>query len=144
MTNEGGEEDEKQQVTLKVKDHPDIRADHVIITSSLGYLKENHRRIFQPALPSEKQQAISTMCFGTVDKIFLKFKKPFWMHLRKGDVEGMQLLWEKDLWHDDVPVPMGSEERKRKLGEMNNRMAIMRRIIGWFVLVVRHASIFLC
>ena len=89
---------EAKRVVIHVKGHPVITADHVIITSSIGYLRENHISMFQPTLPSDKQKAINTLGFGTVDKIFLKFKSPFWEHL------GIQLLWEHDPWHNKLPA----------------------------------------
>ncbi|XP_071798106.1 peroxisomal N(1)-acetyl-spermine/spermidine oxidase-like [Asterias amurensis] len=87
----------KPRAVVRVKGQPDILADHVIITSSVGYLKENHLSMFQPALPADKQRAINTLGFGTVDKIFLRYEKPFW----EDGLEGFQLLWEHDPWHAD-------------------------------------------
>ena len=53
--------------------------------------------MFRPALPADKQRAINTLGFGTVDKIFLRYEKPFW----EDGLEGFQLLWEHDPWHAD-------------------------------------------
>lgn len=53
-------------------------ADHVIVTVPLGHLKENCRRMFHPALPIEKQDAIKKAGFGTVVKVYLYYKTPFW------------------------------------------------------------------
>lgn len=53
-------------------------ADHVIITVSLGVLKEKHTTLFCPSLPSDKTDAIRNLGFGCVGKIFIEFEKPFW------------------------------------------------------------------
>jgi monoamine oxidase len=51
--------------------------DAVIVTVPLGVLKQNIIS-FEPALPQEKQNAISRMGMGTLDKLYLKFEEPFW------------------------------------------------------------------
>jgi spermine oxidase len=51
-------------------------ADHVICTVPLGVLKESPK-LFEPQLPEFKQQSIQNLLFGTVDKIFLEFERPF-------------------------------------------------------------------
>ncbi|KAJ7394385.1 hypothetical protein OS493_000194 [Desmophyllum pertusum] len=52
-------------------------ADHVIVTVSLGILKEQHMKLFSPSLPTDKINAIQDLGFGYVGKIFLEFEKPF-------------------------------------------------------------------
>ncbi|XP_030386506.1 spermine oxidase-like [Scaptodrosophila lebanonensis] len=83
-------------------------ADHVVVTVSLGVLKEQHWRLFEPKLPVEKQRAIEGLAFGTVNKIFVEFPQPFWPE----DWTGFTMLWrEEDLqdirdteraWLEDV------------------------------------------
>ena len=68
-------------------------ADHVICTIPLGVLKESPK-LFEPALPEYKQDSIKNLLYGTVDKIFLEFERPFLSH----DISEIMLLWE-----DDVP-----------------------------------------
>lgn len=65
-------------------------ADHVIVTVSLGILKEKHSTLFCPALPTDKITAIQNLGFGYVGKIFLEFEKPFW----HADEYALPLLWE--------------------------------------------------
>ncbi len=50
---------------------------HVIVTVPLGVLKTN-AITFDPPLPEPKTQAIESLGFGNVEKIFLKFGTPFW------------------------------------------------------------------
>lgn len=80
-------EGDKEENSNSVKS---ILCDHVIFTGSLGFLKEHHASLFHPALPTSKQLLIDAMGFGTVNKIFLHFDKPFW-----GNHAGIKLLWRE-------------------------------------------------
>lgn len=64
-------------------------ADHVIVTVSLGVLKESWATMFTPSLPKPKQDAISGLSIGTVGKIFMEFDKPFW----PDSWSGFSMLW---------------------------------------------------
>lgn len=85
-----------EQSTVKVicesqdKTIEEYIADHVIVTCSLGHLKQNHDNIFHPSLPDKKIKAIERMGFGSVGKIFLYYEIPFW---RKED-SGILLAWD--------------------------------------------------
>lgn len=57
-------------------------ADHVIVTCSLGYLKQNAMSMFNPSLPHDKMAAIQRIGFGKIGKIYLEYARPFWT---KGD-----------------------------------------------------------
>lgn len=82
------------KVTVKCSDGSVFEADHVLITVSLGVLKENFTKLFTPELPIEKKNAIREIQFGAVGKIFLEFDKKFW----SDDWVGVSLLWQdKDL-----------------------------------------------
>ncbi|XP_043798544.1 peroxisomal N(1)-acetyl-spermine/spermidine oxidase [Apis laboriosa] len=67
-----------------------ILAEHVICTLPLGVLKEKANDIFEPPLPNYKFEAINRLLFGTVDKIFLEYERPF---LNPG-VSEVMLLWD--------------------------------------------------
>jgi hypothetical protein len=75
-----------------------FRADYVICTASLGYLKKNHGQLFYPSLSLEKQTAISKTGFGTVNKMFLIFDKPIFTKPNDG---GFQIFWKSDMPHLD-------------------------------------------
>ncbi|BET01714.1 Flavin containing amine oxidoreductase [Nesidiocoris tenuis] len=62
-------------------------ADYVLITSSIGFLRENGD-FFEPPLPEKYRNAIENIGFGTVNKIFLFYDDPWW-----GDLQGIQLVW---------------------------------------------------
>lgn len=76
-----------------------ILADAVIVTCSLGYLKENHRKMFQPLLPNRLSVAIEDLGFGTINKIFLDFGEPWWQR----GVNGFQLLWCRNIDRQSLP-----------------------------------------
>ncbi|XP_053554182.1 peroxisomal N(1)-acetyl-spermine/spermidine oxidase [Bombina bombina] len=78
-------------VTVLCEDGEQFAADHVIVTVSLGCLKERASTLFVPPLPQGKLEAISRLGFGTVAKIFLEFSEPFW----PDDCAGVQLVWEQ-------------------------------------------------
>lgn len=67
-----------------------ITAEHVICTLPLGVLKRTAQDLFEPSLPAYKLEAINRLMFGTVDKIFLEYERPF---LNPGISEVM-LLWD--------------------------------------------------
>jgi monoamine oxidase len=54
------------------------RAKRIVLTIPLGVLKERHESIFQPALPPSKQEAITSLGFGTLDKVFLVYSHAWW------------------------------------------------------------------
>lgn len=63
-----------------------------ICTLPLGVLKENVSKMFVPSLPEYKLESIDRLLFGTVDKIFLGYDRPF----LNVDVSEVLLLWEND------------------------------------------------
>ncbi|KAK2849854.1 hypothetical protein Q7C36_008637 [Tachysurus vachellii] len=87
------DEDEEQDYDVKVicENNKIFDADHVIVTVSLGVLKQKARTMFEPALPKSKLDAIERLGFGTVDKIFLCFSERFWPE----DCAGIQLVWDE-------------------------------------------------
>lgn len=66
-----------------------IECQHVIVTASLGFLKDNMQTFFTPALPQLKQDLINSIGFGTVNKIVLQFEAPFW----QASGGGIKLVW---------------------------------------------------
>uniref|UniRef100_A0A7I4YTZ2 Amino_oxidase domain-containing protein n=1 Tax=Haemonchus contortus TaxID=6289 RepID=A0A7I4YTZ2_HAECO len=66
--------------TLCFSDGEEHRYDHVIVTCSLGYLKRNHTSFFCPPLDPGKTEAILSLGFGNMMKVFLEYTKPWWPH----------------------------------------------------------------
>uniref|UniRef100_A0A182M9E5 Amine oxidase domain-containing protein n=1 Tax=Anopheles culicifacies TaxID=139723 RepID=A0A182M9E5_9DIPT len=82
------------QVRVTTDDGSQYEADHVVVTVSLGVLKENHRTMFTPALPAINQQAIAGIYFGAVNKVYLLFDTP----IPEEVPNTISLLWyESDL-----------------------------------------------
>uniref|UniRef100_A0A0A9X7K5 Amine oxidase domain-containing protein n=1 Tax=Lygus hesperus TaxID=30085 RepID=A0A0A9X7K5_LYGHE len=71
-------------------------ADYVILTPSLGVMKDKAETMFDPCLPSSKIDAIKTMGFGNINHLYLEYDKPFWVWN-----EGNMLLgWNNDELND--------------------------------------------
>ncbi|CAG4939063.1 unnamed protein product [Parnassius apollo] len=90
-------------VEVTCKDGKVYRANNVIVTVSVGVLKERHMTLFTPSLPSEKVNAISRLTVGLLDKIIISFDKPWWpvsqnlfVFLWKG--EDKKKVDKEDLW----------------------------------------------
>lgn len=73
-------------------DGEEFCGDYVIITVSLGVLKQHADKLFCPGLPSEKMEAIYNLGFGQVDKIFLDYARPFWIWSEGG----LRFAWSPD------------------------------------------------
>lgn len=58
------------RVAIHCEDGDVLFADHVIVTSSVGFLKE-HSDFFVPSLPKSHVDAIKSIGFGNVAKVFL-------------------------------------------------------------------------
>ena len=64
------------KIHLQLGDDELLEADYVIFTPSVGVLKwAVTNNLFQPQLPSSKVDAIKSVGFGTVGKIFLRLAK---------------------------------------------------------------------
>ena len=64
--------------------------DHVICTVPLGVLKEKPD-LFVPALPAEKTEAMKKLNFGTVNKVYLEYERPF----LSPEISEVILLWDR-------------------------------------------------
>lgn len=88
----GAVSDTSPRAIVKCTDGQEFPADYVIVTVSLGVLKNQHARLFQPGLPAEKVEAISKLGYGHVNKIFLEYARPFWVW-REGAIK---LAWSAE------------------------------------------------
>ncbi|GAB6023167.1 hypothetical protein CHUAL_007992 [Chamberlinius hualienensis] len=76
-----------------------FKADHVIVTIPLGVLKEKAEQLFEPLLPQYKLEAIKRLGFGTVNKIFLEYERPF-LH---PDISEVIILWDRSKKRENSP-----------------------------------------
>ena len=70
--------DGENPIRVQVLDGPELEADFVVLTCSLGVLKARADTLFEPALPERKLEAIRKVAIGSVDKIFLEFEDAWW------------------------------------------------------------------
>ncbi|KAL0964033.1 hypothetical protein UPYG_G00317370 [Umbra pygmaea] len=84
------EEIHTHPVSVQCQGGQSFKADHVIVSVPLGFLKVKAAAMFEPALPTSKTSAIRNLGFGIVDKIYLRFENRFW----PDDCAGIQLLWD--------------------------------------------------
>ncbi|XP_022833971.1 protein anon-37Cs-like isoform X3 [Spodoptera litura] len=71
-------QDPTQDVVVYCKDGSSYRAKNVIVTVSLGVLKERYTTFFVPSLPQDKITPIHTISIGVVAKIILLFDTPWY------------------------------------------------------------------
>jgi monoamine oxidase len=64
-------------VVVECSDGRRVAAEHVVVTSSLGFLKSGKLH-FQPELPAPKKEAIGRSTMGQYMKILVEFPAVFW------------------------------------------------------------------
>lgn len=82
----------EKSIILTLSDERQILTKCVIITCSLGHLKENYQNMFVPPLPYNYTLGIECLGFGLINKIFLDFGQSWW----KPDTKGFQFIWHKN------------------------------------------------
>ncbi|XP_072936668.1 protein anon-37Cs-like [Epargyreus clarus] len=73
------------RATVCTTDGDEFPADYVIITVSLGVLSYYSDKLFCPALPASKMDAMRCLGFGYCNKIYVEYCRPFWFW-HKGDL----------------------------------------------------------
>ncbi|KAF2709884.1 amine oxidase [Pleomassaria siparia CBS 279.74] len=71
------EKEEGPRVTVGIDGGEELTFDEVVMTAPLGWLKRNEDA-FVPALPARLKQAISSIGYGNLDKVYITFPTPFW------------------------------------------------------------------
>lgn len=91
------------EVEVIVKDGSKFKANHVIVTCSLGYLKKHHESLFKPKLPQEKVDAIHSLAIGRVNKIFLEFEKGLPLPTNQNVIFAWETkTMDKDQWYKRI------------------------------------------
>uniref|UniRef100_A0A672KJL2 Peroxisomal N(1)-acetyl-spermine/spermidine oxidase-like n=2 Tax=Sinocyclocheilus grahami TaxID=75366 RepID=A0A672KJL2_SINGR len=110
LVRKGHCENQRYPVQVVCENGQSFEADHVIVTVSLGVLKDKASTMFEPPLPSTKLSAIENLGFGIVDKIFLFFEKSFW----PDDCVGVQVVWKEGPEDKDVYESLSEGEAWKK------------------------------
>jgi len=126
--------------------HGTLRADRIVVTASLGILQAGKIR-FVPELPREKQAAINRMGMGVMNKIVLKFDKPFWstephIFVHAGNQRGKYPLFLNLLHFTGQPVlvclvPPSYENAMESLGEADAKAGAMSALRTMFGRTIR-------
>ncbi|CAB3238267.1 unnamed protein product [Arctia plantaginis] len=86
-------QDPAQDVVVTCKDGSIYKARNVIVTVSLGVLKESYENLFSPELPQSKITAIKDIAMGLIGKIILLFPNQWWDQ----DVsDAISFLWKEE------------------------------------------------
>ncbi|KAG7190625.1 hypothetical protein KM043_006709 [Ampulex compressa] len=85
------EDESDRPLILTLSDKTQIIADCVIVTCSLGYLKEHYKHLFTPPLPLYLSTGIESLGFGVINKIILDFGTSWW----DKNTEGFQFVWRE-------------------------------------------------
>lgn len=94
------------EINVECDDGSKFPVDHVICTVSLGVLKKHHLSMFEPLLPLPKCIAIDGVNYGTLDKIYLLYEKPFWDNNNWG---GFTILWKLEQLKELRADPINGE-----------------------------------
>ncbi|KAF5272011.1 hypothetical protein FQR65_LT04992 [Abscondita terminalis] len=95
-------------VKTKCSDKSEYRADHVIVTVSLGVLKTCHDSMFKPSLSNDKVKAIESLGIEGVVKVALLFRDKWWndddfrMCLLCWDGDDLKKIPEDKLWVENL------------------------------------------
>ncbi|XP_044735683.1 spermine oxidase-like [Chrysoperla carnea] len=122
------------EVTVKCADGSEYKADHVIVTVSLGVLKERSDSLFQPKLPLAKINAIQGIGFGILNKLIFEFDHPWWSTDKLHN--GFTFVWKENEFEEQVKKFNGSEESNRWLFDVLGFYPIERQpnmLLGWIV-----------
>ncbi|KAF5272015.1 hypothetical protein FQR65_LT04996 [Abscondita terminalis] len=84
--------DGEEKVVVTCADGTKYIADHVILTVSLGVLKNQHKTLIVPNLSKEKSQAVEQLGFEAVFKVVLYFEHPWW----NSTFPGYSFVWDAD------------------------------------------------
>ncbi|XP_044738796.1 spermine oxidase-like, partial [Chrysoperla carnea] len=119
-------------VTVKCADGSEYKADHVIVTVSLGVLKDRFNSLFEPKLPPSKLNAIRGLNIGTVDKLIFEFSKPWWPKNHSDFV----FVWQKHEIDEQLKKFNGSLESNKWLSDVVGFAEIEHQpnlLLGWIV-----------
>lgn len=132
----------QRPVVRVVTDRGEFQAERVVLTLPLGVLKAGSVRFF-PALPAAPQAAIDQLGMGVLNKLYLRFARPFW----PTDADWLEVIApERGAWTEwvslqrvaGVPVLLGfnAATRGREIEAwddgrvVDDAMHTLRRLFG--------------
>lgn len=118
--------DVSKPIVVTIQGNKKILANCVIVTCSLGFLKENHDKLFNPTLPMRLTTAIQSLGFGMINKVFLDFDQPWW----EPHTKGFQFLWTE-------------ENEARNNDQERDRLAVWTRDLTGFDVLAGHRAVLL-
>lgn len=80
-------------VSVTCSDGSVYTAAHVIFTPSVGVLKHEHKTLFNPELPEEKQKAIENIALDAIVDYSLYFPERWWP---LDDFSGYYFVWDEE------------------------------------------------
>lgn len=80
------------EVCVECQNGKRFYGDHVLVTCSIGYLKQHHERMFNPPLPNHKSETINRISIGTVNKVILEFEGQVF----PDEVFRLEMIWDRD------------------------------------------------
>lgn len=69
--------DIQSQPSIKLADGSSLEFDEIVLTTPLGWLKEN-KTAFEPELPPKLSMAIDSISYGHLDKVYITFSSAWW------------------------------------------------------------------
>ncbi|ERN19777.1 hypothetical protein AMTRI_Chr05g69950 [Amborella trichopoda] len=116
-------------VTVYFGDGSSMDAHHVIVTVSLGVLKEAVQGgMFRPPLPPFKESAVSKLGFGVVNKLFLRVEPSACLDSLKPAFPFLQMAFMQGLQTEDEEVPWWM----KKTASLCPIHKTSRNVLAWF------------
>ena len=88
-----------------------ITCKFVIVTISLGVLKHESNKLFEPPLPRSKLEVIENFGMGTVAKVFLEFPEDVFHHFPRLTPSGFNFLRLREQHSEGVKWQNNPKER---------------------------------
>uniref|UniRef100_A0AAR5PBI1 Amine oxidase domain-containing protein n=1 Tax=Dendroctonus ponderosae TaxID=77166 RepID=A0AAR5PBI1_DENPD len=115
-----GDSKDRGKVKLFCADSSRFTADHVILTVSIGVLKETYQTLFKPSLPLCKINFLETIPIGTCQKIIIKFPNKWW----PDEVKDFSFVWTDE---DKKTLP-----KEFPFGPIRNERSWLEDIFGFY------------
>lgn len=87
-------------ITVSCSDGSIYAAAQVIFTPSVGVLKYNHKTLFSPPLPEDKQIAIENIGLDAIVDVSFYFPERWWPH--DDDFRGFYFVWDEEDANDVI------------------------------------------